>query len=118
MNDHKKLYRSSTNKVISGVFGGLGEYLNIDPTILRLAYVLLAIMTGFFPAFVAYIIAVVIIPEQPFVRAGGSHMKEDVKDAEYTETKAPSHEEKKDPPPASAGRAQAGEPKAEEKKSE
>ena len=60
----KKLYRSDTNQVFSGVLGGLGEYWNIDPTILRLGYVILTIATGIIPAIIAYIIAVVIVPEK------------------------------------------------------
>ena len=36
----KKLYKSNTDKVFAGILGGIGEYFDIDPTILRLAYVL------------------------------------------------------------------------------
>lgn len=55
----KKLFKSSSNKMICGVCGGIGEYFNIDPTIIRLLFVLLAFTTtGIF----AYIIAAVIIP--------------------------------------------------------
>ncbi len=61
----KKLYRSNTNRLIAGVFGGLGEYYNIDPTVLRLAYVLVAIITAVFPAVIGYIIAAVIVPPAP-----------------------------------------------------
>lgn len=60
----KKLYRSDTNKVLCGVIGGVGEYFDIDPTILRLAYVILAFTTGFFPALLGYFIAVIIVPKQ------------------------------------------------------
>lgn len=58
----KKLYRSETNKIISGILGGLGEYLDIDPTIVRLVFVLLTIITGGVPGLIFYIIALVIIP--------------------------------------------------------
>lgn len=58
----KKLYKSSTNKVIAGVIGGIGEYFDIDPTVLRLAYILLAVLTAFVPATIGYIIAAVIMP--------------------------------------------------------
>lgn len=61
----KKLYKSQTNKILSGVLGGVGEYYNIDPTILRLAYLLVAILTALFPAVLAYIIAAVIVPSRP-----------------------------------------------------
>ena len=63
----KKLYKSNTDKVFAGVIGGIGEYFNIDPTILRLAYVLITIVSGIFPAIIAYIIAVVIVPDKPFI---------------------------------------------------
>jgi len=63
----KKLYRSDTNKVIAGVIGGLGEYWDTDPTILRLAYLIITISTGVLPAIVAYIIACLIVPNKPSV---------------------------------------------------
>lgn len=57
----KRLYKSRTNRVLCGVCGGLGEYFNIDPTIIRLLFVLLGCtMTGI----VAYLIAAIIIPER------------------------------------------------------
>lgn len=60
----KKLYKSDTNKIISGVLGGTGEYFEVDPTLLRLAYVLIAILTAFIPAIIGYIIAAIIVPEK------------------------------------------------------
>lgn len=63
----KKLYRSDKDKVLAGVIGGLGEYFEIDPTILRLAFVLLLIVTGFFPTIIGYIVAVVIVPNKPTI---------------------------------------------------
>lgn len=59
----KKLYRSDTNKVLCGVIGGVGEYFDIDPTILRLGYIVIAFMSGFFPAVIGYFIAVLIVPK-------------------------------------------------------
>lgn len=57
----KRLFKSRTNRVFCGVCGGLGEYFNIDPTIVRLLFVLLGYTTtGIF----AYIIAAIVIPEQ------------------------------------------------------
>lgn len=61
----KRLYKSNTNKVLAGVIGGIGEYFDIDPTLLRLAYLIIAIMTAVFPAIVAYIIACLIVPTRP-----------------------------------------------------
>ncbi len=58
----KKLYRSEKNKFWLGVLGGLGEYFNIDPVILRVAFVLLFVFTGFIPGFIAYLLMAVVIP--------------------------------------------------------
>lgn len=59
----KKLYRSQTNRKIAGVCGGLGEYMNLDPTVVRLIWVLLVFCAG--TGLLAYLIAALIIPENP-----------------------------------------------------
>ena len=65
MDMNKKLYRSNTNRMLCGVCGGIGEYFNIDPTIVRLLWALLACSgTGL----LAYLIAAVIIPLDMDVR--------------------------------------------------
>ena len=56
----KRLTKSS-NKMICGVCGGIGEYLGIDPTVVRLLWVLLSVLGG--AGVLAYIIAAIIIPE-------------------------------------------------------
>ena len=56
----KRLYRSRTNKVIGGVCGGIGEYFNIDPVLIRLVLVLFSFMGG--GGIIAYIIAWMVIP--------------------------------------------------------
>ncbi|HEY4543056.1 MAG TPA: PspC domain-containing protein [Tissierellaceae bacterium] len=61
----KKLYKSNTNKMVAGVCGGIGEYLNVDPTVIRLLAVFLSIGTFIFGGVAAYIIAAIIIPENP-----------------------------------------------------
>jgi len=61
----KKLYRSRTNKSLSGVCGGLGEYLNVDPTLVRVLWVLLALFSAGFPGLIVYIIMACVIPEAP-----------------------------------------------------
>ncbi|MEX2028154.1 MAG: PspC domain-containing protein [Candidatus Curtissbacteria bacterium] len=61
---NKKFYRSKTNKVFAGVMGGAGEYFGVDPTILRLVFVILVIFTGFFPGVLLYIISIFIIPQK------------------------------------------------------
>lgn len=61
----KNLYRSDTNKVFAGICGGLGEYWKIDPTVLRLLWILLTVFTGFVPGVIAYILAIFIVPVKP-----------------------------------------------------
>lgn len=59
----KKLYKSNTNKMVSGVCGGIAEYLGIDPTLIRLIWVLFCALGG--SGFLAYLVAAVIIPYSP-----------------------------------------------------
>lgn len=61
----KRLYKSKENRIFSGIIGGLGEYFNIDPVILRLLWVVILISTGIFPGILVYILAVFIIPKKP-----------------------------------------------------
>jgi len=58
----KKLYRSKKNRMIAGVCGGIGEYLNVDPTFIRLLFIALLVFTGFVPGLIAYLIWWVIVP--------------------------------------------------------
>ena len=60
---NKKLYKSNVNKMIAGVCGGLGEYFGIDPTLVRLAWAVFCCIGG--SGIVAYIIAAIIIPQNP-----------------------------------------------------
>jgi phage shock protein C len=60
-----RLYRSRTEKKIAGICGGIGKLMDVDPTIIRLATVVLALATGFFPFFIGYLIAWWIVPEEP-----------------------------------------------------
>lgn len=59
----KKLYRSFTDRRLAGVCGGIGEYFNIDPTVIRLAWVLFSLMGG--SGLLAYVLAALLIPENP-----------------------------------------------------
>ena len=59
----KKLYRSRTNKMIFGVCGGIAEYFNVDPTIIRLLWVVLTVAKGL--GLLAYIVCAIVIPERP-----------------------------------------------------
>lgn len=58
----RRIYRSRSNSMIAGVCGGLAEYLGVDPTVVRLLYVLLSIFSAGFPGILVYIIAMFIIP--------------------------------------------------------
>ena len=61
----KKLYRSNSNKVFFGVIGGVGEYFDLDPVILRLLWVLITFFTGLGAGLMAYLIAALILPKKP-----------------------------------------------------
>ena len=57
----KKLCKSNTNKKICGVCGGIAEYLNADPTLIRLVFVIVALAAG--SGILAYFLAALIMPE-------------------------------------------------------
>ena len=57
----KKLYRSKTNSKLAGVCGGIGEYFNIDRTLIRLAWAIFSLAGA---GILAYIVAMIIIPEE------------------------------------------------------
>lgn len=61
----KRLYRSRNERLVGGVLGGLGAYLGVDPTWLRIGYVVITVLTGLGPAVLVYIIAMMIVPEEP-----------------------------------------------------
>ena len=61
----KRLYRSETDRRFGGVCGGLGDLMNVDPTMLRLAAVFLCIITGVIPLLFTYIVGCIIIPAGP-----------------------------------------------------
>lgn len=58
----KKLTRDTQNQMFAGVCSGVGEYFNIDPTMVRLVFVLLTLMTAVIPGILLYIVAMFIIP--------------------------------------------------------
>lgn len=59
----KKLYRSRDDKIIAGVCGGLAEYLNTDPTLVRLALAMLILFAG--SGLLLYLVCAIIIPVEP-----------------------------------------------------
>ena len=58
----KKLYRNTENKMLAGVCPGIADYFDIDPTLVRLGWVLFSLLGG--SGLLAYIIAAIIIPER------------------------------------------------------
>ena len=60
----KRLYRSTSDRMIAGICGGLGEYFGIDSTLVRLIFVFGAIFTGS-ALFWAYIVMLIVVPEEP-----------------------------------------------------
>ncbi len=61
----KKLYRSKTDRQISGVCGGIANYFNIDATIIRLVWAFVSIVSTGIPGVLIYIICAFVIPEEP-----------------------------------------------------
>ena len=62
---NKRLYKSADNKVVMGVLGGFGEYFNIDPVILRVLYAGISIFTAIIPGIIAYLVAALLMPNNP-----------------------------------------------------
>jgi phage shock protein C len=63
----RRLTRSARHKMIAGVCGGMAEYFQLDPTVVRVAYVLISIISVAFPGILAYIILMFVMPppDQP-----------------------------------------------------
>lgn len=61
----KRLYKSNENKMIDGVCGGIAEFFDIDPTLVRLGWVLFCALGG--SGIIAYIISAIIIPRNPYI---------------------------------------------------
>lgn len=68
MNEPKKLYRVENGKMVAGVCGGIAEYFNIDPSLVRLGWVLLALAGSI--GIWAYIIACFILPKKSDIYPG------------------------------------------------
>ncbi len=66
MSNQKRLYRSTQDRMFAGVCGGIAEYLDVDPTLVRLVFVALAFMGG--PGAIVYIVLILVVPENPSPR--------------------------------------------------
>jgi phage shock protein C len=63
MDPTRKLYRSKTNRKLAGVCGGLAQYFNIDATLIRVLFILLAVLGG--SGLVLYVAMWIIVPKEP-----------------------------------------------------
>lgn len=61
----KKLFRSKTDRQISGVCGGIANYFNIDATIIRLVWIFVSVVSTGVPGILIYFICALVIPEEP-----------------------------------------------------
>jgi phage shock protein C len=61
------LYRSRRHKVIAGVCGGIADWLGWDPTVVRIAYVIISIASVGFPGTIAYIVLWIVAPKEPAI---------------------------------------------------
>jgi phage shock protein C len=59
----KRLMRSSVDVKIAGVCGGIAEYMDVDPTVVRLVWVLVSFFTGIVPGLIAYLVAWLVMPQ-------------------------------------------------------
>jgi phage shock protein C len=63
MDAGRKLYRSKSNRQVAGVCGGLAEYFNLDPTLIRVLFIILAVLGG--SGVILYVAMWIIVPKQP-----------------------------------------------------
>jgi phage shock protein C len=66
----KRLFRSQSRKMLAGVCGGLGDYFDIDVTLVRLVFVAISLVTAVVPMAIFYLIAWIIIPVEEPKKAG------------------------------------------------
>ena len=66
METKKRLYRSRTDRQIAGVCSGLAEYFDLDPSIVRLIFLLMTVMGG--PGLILYIVLAIVVPEETLDR--------------------------------------------------
>lgn len=65
MTTYKRIYRSRSETMIAGLAGGLADYFNVDPTLIRLAFVGAGFLTGVIPGLLAYVVGWIIVPLEP-----------------------------------------------------
>ncbi len=65
----KRMHRSRSDKRLLGVLGGVADYTGLDPSLIRIVYVIVTILTGFFPGILLYLVMALVVPREP---KGGS----------------------------------------------
>jgi phage shock protein C len=65
MSVNDRLYRSATDRVFTGLCGGLAEHFDVDATLIRILWVVLGILSGIFPLLAVYIVMALLVPEEP-----------------------------------------------------
>ncbi|AEG60915.1 PspC domain-containing protein [Desulforamulus ruminis] len=60
----KRLFRSRSQRMLAGVCGGIAEYLDMDPTVIRVLYIIASVLSAAFPGLLIYIILIFVIPEE------------------------------------------------------
>lgn len=60
----RRVYRSFSDRVLAGVCGGLAEYASMDPTVMRLLFVLGTLLTGIIPGLIVYLVMALVVPEK------------------------------------------------------
>ena len=65
MAEIKRIYRSRTETQVAGICGGLGSYMNVDPVLIRLILLAVTIATGVVPGVLFYLVAWLVIPQEP-----------------------------------------------------
>ena len=68
----KKLTRSVNDKMIGGVCGGIAQYFNMDPSLVRIGFAMLTLIGGGFIGIIAYIVMLIVVPEETAVETAGS----------------------------------------------
>lgn len=63
--ERKRLYRSESDRMIAGVLGGFAGYLRIEPSLTRIGYVVMTVLTGCVPGVFLYLVMTLIIPPEP-----------------------------------------------------
>ena len=65
MSQYKQLFRSRDNRMVAGVCAGLGEFLEIDPTVMRLVFVIAGLLGYVGPLLLVYLVLFIVVPEEP-----------------------------------------------------